>query len=92
MLRAGEFGSITSLGERESDVLQAIARTNENDFSSSDEAIQNLVELGLIEASPFRGFALTMRGQLVHANQRARRTQHRNKVAQMLKRFRWAAD
>jgi|GEM_PF-4912413 len=92
MLRAGEFGRLSTLGEREFDVLQALARTNENDFPESDDAIQSLLGSGLIETSPFRGFALTMRGQLVLANQRAQRMQHRNRLAQMFKRFNRATE
>jgi hypothetical protein len=92
MLRAGEFRSITSLGEREFAVLQAIGLANESDFALHDGEIQRLLAAGLIQPSSFRGFDLTTRGQLVLANQRAQRMQHRNRLTQMLKRFRRPAD
>ena len=52
-------------GEREFDLLEAIGRDEEYGREHPSETIGRLLGAGLVQQSPFRGYTLTMRGQLV---------------------------
>lgn len=72
MLRAGEFEDVIALREQDLDLLEALTRDEEYGAIFPADVIERLLEVGLIRQAPFRGFALTTRGQLIATRERMR--------------------
>ena len=75
MLRAGEFDDATALGDREFELLRALSRDQEYGADYPGDIVDRLVVAGLVQKSPFRGYELTPRGQLVAARGRNNQNQ-----------------
>jgi len=72
MLRAGEFEDVIALREQDLDLIEALSRDQEYGATFPTDVIERLLEIGLIQQSPFRGYALTVRGQLIATRERMR--------------------